>query len=117
MSLLRHEPHSVQVVRPKSKTDADSKASYWDYADPEWTKTYKGLFQERGGTIIVADAGQEVPYDSIFYTKQTDIAENDRVTIAQAPFSATLFVVGVQHKCRINGAFSHTEVTLRKDTR
>lgn len=117
MSLLHHTPHTATVVRPKTKSSGDSKASYLDYSDPQWSKSYKGLFQQRGGTIIVADAGAEVPYDSVFYTRETDIAAEDRVTIAQSPFAGVLFVVGVQAKCRLNGSYSHTEVTLRKDTR
>lgn len=119
MSLLRHTPHTVTVTRPKTKQDSDSKASYQDYADPEsgWPKTYKGLFQARGGTLVQGDEGLEIPYDAIFYTKETAIADNDRVQVSLSWHTGTFRVVAVQGKARLAGQYSHMEVVLQKDTR
>lgn len=115
MSLLKRTPHSVTLKRPTVSRDADNNVASRDYASPAETRVIKGLFQTRGGEVAVGDEGNIVPFDAVFYTLETDVETNDRIEVAVSFYTGNFLVVGVEPKGRMNGEFSHNQVSLQKD--
>lgn len=117
MSLLLRQPHTVSLVRPKEKRDAGDNSGELDYGDPELTKDVKCQFQTRGGSIVIADEGTELPFDAVVLTRDSDIKQNDQINVSLSWATGKFIVVEIQPKARIQGAYSHNEVLLRKDNR
>ncbi len=113
--VFRRTPHTVTLKSPTVTRDADNNVATRDYDTPAKTLTVACLFQTRGGEVSVGDEGQIVPFDAILYTKETDIAVNDRIEVALDIHTGNFLVVGVHPKGRLQGELDHVEVSLQKD--
>ena len=117
MSVFDREVHTVQVVKPTPDRDSGTGATKLDYATPISDRQVKGFVSTRGGTMSTGDEGQLIPFDAVFFTKDTVIAVNDLVVLSFSWLSANFIVVGTEPKADIDGEFDHNEVILAKDNR
>jgi len=117
MSVLSTTPHTVLQKRPDRPRDPDTNATELDYGNPTKEENIKGLFQSRGGVKSITDEGENIPFDAMFYTLVTDVADDDLLVVDLGWVAGNFVVVSVEPKPDLDGVFDHTEVLLRKDTR
>lgn len=116
MSTLTDTPHTVRQKRPKRPRDSDTNATSLDYSDPSIDKDITGMFQSRGGVKAISGEGEGVPFDAMFFTLETDIADDDLLVVSLSWAAGNYIVVSVEPKPDLDGVFDHTEVLLQKDT-
>lgn len=117
MSVFDREPHTIQVIKPTPDRDSATGATKLDYDTPISDRQVKGFLSTRGGTMTTGDEGQLIPFDAVFFTKDTVIGVNDQAVVALGWLDGNFIVVGTEPKAGLDGDFDHNEVVLAKDNR
>lgn len=117
MATLFNEPHAVNLKRPAVTKDPDSNATVQDYAAPAVDRTVNGMFQQRGGEIVQDEEGNSVPLAGVFFTSDVDVIADDLLTVSLTGTSDKFRVAGRDAKYDVDGAFTHLELVLVRETR
>jgi len=117
MSVLTDTPHTVTQKRPARDKDSATNATSLDYANPTLERDILGLFQSRGGVKAISDEGEEIPFDSMFFSLEQNIQADDLLEVDLGWVSGNFIVISAEPKPDLDGIFDHMEALLQKDTK